>query len=71
MEISRTSSSGKQPKITINDTVAYWAIKLAKSGYYGGNPELVKQAPLDMVLQILQYERFETDLQVAYRKLSE
>lgn len=71
MEISRTSSSGKQPKITINDTVAYWAIKLAKAGYYGGNPELVKQAPVDMVLQILQYERFETDLQVAYRKLSE
>lgn len=40
-------------------------------GYYGGNPESIRQAPLDIVLQIIGYENFAMDLQVAYRELSD
>jgi hypothetical protein len=44
---------------------------LAKAGYYGGNPELIKAAPLDIVLNIICYEGFTQDLQAAYRDLND
>jgi hypothetical protein len=30
----------------------------------------VKQAPLNVVLQVIDYEKFESDLQTAYRELN-
>lgn len=33
-------------------------LKVAKAGYYGGNPAFVRQAPVDDVLSILDYEHF-------------
>lgn len=71
MEVNKSDSNfGRQPKITIKDEVAYWSIKLAKIGYFAGNPVAVRQAPLDIVLQILEYERFEFQVQCAYRDLT-
>lgn len=63
-------SSGNQPKTRIDNYILYWAIKLAKLGYYGGNPELIKQAPSNIVLNIISYENFENDLQITYRELN-
>jgi hypothetical protein len=51
--------------------VAFYSIQLAKLGYYGGNPESVRKAPLDVVLQILNYENFTHDLQAAYKDLND
>jgi len=48
----------------------FYAIRLAKAGYYGGDPDAVKKSPLDTVLAIIQYENFEADLQKAYKELN-
>ena len=34
------------------------ALRLAKAGWFGGDPEKVLEAPGDIVLAILQYETF-------------
>ena len=70
MEIGESNlANGRQPKIKITDEVAYWSIKLAKVGYFSGNPVLIRQAPLDIVLQVMEYERFEFQVQYAYREI--
>lgn len=63
--------STRIPKVTIDDEVAFYSIRLAKLGYYGGNPELIRKAPLDVVLQIISYENFANDLQTAQRELND
>jgi hypothetical protein len=44
-------------------------VKLAKLGYYGGDPDKVMQAPVNTVMKILHYEVFENDLMQAYSEL--
>ena len=61
----------RHPRVNIDDTVAFYSVKLAKLGYYGGNPELIRQAPLTMVMDIINYENFASDLQAAYRGLND
>lgn len=39
-------------------------------GYYGGNPDYVKNAPVNTVLCILGYERFEEDYKETFRELN-
>lgn len=68
--VQQSRKPARHPKITINDEVAFYSIKLAKLGYYGGNPELIRKAPLDVVLQIINYENFAIDLQTAYREMN-
>lgn len=43
---------------------------LAKSGWYGGDPDAVKDAPVDTVMQIVQYEKFEKETEFAYKTLN-
>lgn len=45
-------------------------MRLAKAGYYGGDPDAVKAAPADTVLTILHYEAFETAYEIAYSELN-
>lgn len=42
------------------------AIRLAKAGYGGGDPQKVLEFPADIVLAILQYEQFQMDFEAAY-----
>ncbi len=37
------------------------ALKVAKLGYYGGNPEKVMQAKASWVFSVLEYENFLAD----------
>jgi hypothetical protein len=37
----------------------FLAIRLAKAGYYNGNPDDVLNAPCDMVYSVLKYENEE------------
>jgi hypothetical protein len=46
-------------------------VRLAKMGYYGGNPDLIKRAPVDSVLHIINYENFEIDLRAAHKELND
>jgi len=34
------------------------ALRLAKAGYYGGDPGAIKRAPVDDVLNVLSYDVF-------------
>jgi len=43
---------------------------LAKSGYFGGNPETVLNAPVDIVLNAFQYEIFSRDYENAIIELN-
>ena len=43
---------------------------MAKIGYYGGNPDEVKKAPVDTVFAILGYEKFESDYKDTIRELN-
>jgi hypothetical protein len=46
------------------------ALKLAKAGYWNGDPEQVLRAPLDMVLSAAEYEGFCSDYEVAFLEMS-
>ena len=61
---------GREIKTEIDDEVAFIAVTLAKLGYYGGNPAAVKEAPVDIVLQMLAYEGFIRDQKAAYGELN-
>lgn len=41
------------------------ALRLAKGGYWQGDPGLVLKAPSDLVLAALQYENFVSDFERA------
>lgn len=43
----------------------YNTIRLAKAGYYGGNPEAILNAPVDVVMHLIHYEQFEIDIEYA------
>lgn len=45
-------------------------MRLAKIGYYNGDPEAVKNAPVDVILDLINYESFESKLEQAYRDLN-
>jgi hypothetical protein len=46
------------------------ALRLAKAGYGGGNPERVLKMRADMVMSIVQYEGFVADYERAYIELN-
>lgn len=47
------------------------SLKLAKAGYFGGNPESVLQARVNVVLEALEYEKYLYDYDTALRELNE
>ena len=67
------SSGRKAPKITIlpEDEALFIALRLAKAGYYGGDPSKVLKAPIDIVLRTVEYEAFENNYNAALQKMSE
>lgn len=48
----------------------FFAIRLAKSGYYGGNVERILAAPISRFVAILEYEAFEADYEREYISLN-
>jgi hypothetical protein len=45
-------------------------MRLAKAGYYGGDPVKVLHAPVNVVIDILNYERFESEYEKAFELLN-
>lgn len=46
------------------------ALRLAKSGYFSGDPEKVFLGRVDLVLQALDYEIFNSDFENEYIKIN-
>lgn len=46
------------------------ALKLAKAGYWQGDPERVLRAPLDQVLAAAEYEGFCSDYESAFMEMT-
>ena len=52
------------------DTERQISLRVARAGYYGGNPAFVRQAPADDVLSILSYENFLNDYELTEHELN-
>lgn len=58
------------PKVSIENQTMFVAVRLAKAGYFGGDPEQVMNAPVDVVQSILDYEGFESAYEEEYIALN-
>ena len=65
-----TDPNRKLPKTRIDDEIRFVAIRLAKAGYFGGDPAEVMAAPVDIVEAIVSYEIFEAEFERAYIDLN-
>lgn len=66
----RETSEHRYPEIDIKDEYRFLCLKIAKSGYYGGDPDKVGEAPVGTVLDILNYESFLLDFMETDRCLN-
>lgn len=46
------------------------ALRLARKGYWGGDPGVILKMPTDVVLAAVQYENFLADYEAAYVELN-
>lgn len=46
------------------------ALRIAKAGYYGGDPEKVLKARVDMVIQVMDFEDFGSDYLNVYYEIN-
>lgn len=46
------------------------SLRLAKAGYWGGDPGAVLRAPADEVMAAIQFERFQQEYEAAYIDLN-
>jgi hypothetical protein len=46
------------------------ALRLAKAGYWGGDPEKVLSAPADMVISAMQYEMYQQEYERTWVELN-
>lgn len=45
-------------------------LKIAKMGYYGGNPDFVRKAPVDDIISILDYENYNIEYEKKFADLN-
>lgn len=64
------TKTGRSPSITIDDEITFIALRIAKQGFYDGDPEKVLNAPVGIVQAILDYEIFELDYKEEYNHLN-
>ena len=61
----------RHPRITVKaDDDLVVALKLAKAGYCGGDPERIFQMRVDIVMAALHYEAFRADYERAFYELN-
>ena len=60
----------RRPEVHIGDELRYLRVKIAKSGYYGGDPHAVGEAPVTDVLDVMAYENFQSDYAETERELN-
>ena len=67
---SNEGSDRISPKIEIADEIMFTALRLAKAGFFGGDPAKVLTAPVDIVESVIAYEQFEADYKTEYISLN-
>ena len=60
----------REPEIHIGDELRFVRVKIAKLGYYGGDPHKVGEAPVTDILDILSFESFQADYATTERELN-
>ena len=61
----------RKPRISVEaDFADLISLRLAKAGWWGGDPAKVKEAPVDEVMKALQYEQFVADYESAFMALN-
>ena len=60
----------KLPRIDCDDTTVLIAYRLARLGFFGGDPSKVLNAPADIVQMAIDYVTFEADYEAAYIDLN-
>lgn len=60
----------RSPEVYIGDDLRFLRVKIAKLGYYGGDPRQVGEAAVTDVLDVLAYESFEADYASTERELN-
>ena len=60
----------RYPKVKIADNIAFVSIRLAHAGYYSGDPQKVREAPVDVVQSILDYEDFRNNYEKKFIELN-
>ena len=58
------------PDIQIDDELAFLSIRIAKQGFYGGDPDKVLKAPITTIMNILSFEQYECEYQETLRELN-
>lgn len=65
-----SGGSWRSPEVYIGDDLRFLRVKVAKLGYYSGDPHKVGEATVTDVLDILAYEAFEADYATTERELN-
>jgi hypothetical protein len=60
----------RSPEVYIGDDLRFLRVKIAKLGYYGGDPHKVGEATVTDVLDVLAYESFDADYATTERALN-
>ena len=60
----------RRPEVYIGDELRFLRVKIAKDGYYGGDPHAVGEASITDVLDIIAYESFRADYVETERELN-
>ena len=68
-DTSQTKKS-KRPRVEIDNDATFLSVRLARAGYFGGDPDKVLKAPVGTILSIIEYETFENDYEKEYRELN-
>lgn len=61
-----TTGSRKKPVIRVEDDVMFFALRLAKTGYYDGDVDRIMKVPVGIFAAMLEYEAFEADYEAEY-----
>ena len=70
LESARSERNVPKIKIIASD-VNFICVRISKAGYFGGDPSKVRQATIDDVFRILEYENFLSDYEFTEYKLNE
>ena len=60
----------KYPKVIILEEALSQAFMLAKRGYFGGDPVKILEADADIIQAALDFEKFESERELAFRELN-
>lgn len=68
--IEQRSERLKYPKTRIDNDALFLALRLAKNGFYNGNPQNILDADVDMILKIKDFEIYDKEYLECFEQLN-